>query len=626
MKQNKLIIAILLSAVGFGGVQARTISTPLPLYQGYAHYPINRWDPVDNCAGMVFNLWGAGYSRTADEAFGPKTDASSGCGDRNTNNDCSSASSGGACPLPFASTGLTCGASNINNETLTQLIFGKSSFAVGESFAGGVAGSTGSGNPFVTLSILSPQYDYREQGAFFGMELGKRFGCHKRWRSGLRARVPYRDIDMQESCAGEGGESNTTGQTVADFYQVRQETNNFGATPVTNQVFAARLDFLSLLNRIPLNVTGGTDPLVRYSSTGLTIGGQPLDTALVVLGESPFVEAIDSTNGSIPASQRWGNLPESGSTGIAADGTGLINLQRGRFVTGTNYTILGASPAAQSQLWIVPDVGGALSTSPGVVLPGATTVADEIANAVNSLGGANASVVPFLQANGIKFCQGGRRKGVGDLDLEWYLGYQRCTNMWAELLFGVRVPTGKKHINPLLLVEQPLGNNGHVELRPGLLFGCDRWKHVKFHMDLTYSFVLQRIEHLPASFLGATIQNLGPDTLGKVSWHYFWGLFEATFLHPQNDALGATLAYEVYAKQSDKVCFCQKQAADFNGNLQTLDPRILACNTNRIAHKVRGELFCAAKCCNLFAGFSHTIAGRNITKDTDWYLGLTVDF
>lgn len=588
-------------------LSAREVRTPLPLYKGYIHYPVDRNRVIENCLYLDINVWGAGYARSAINGYGPKQ-SDKHCG----------------CPQPAES--LDCRDSN--KVDLATLLFGKTDFRLAEIFAGGVVG-TAVNNPFLTISTISPRFDYREMGAFFGCDVTQRLGCEDRWRFGARGRLPYRDIEQELKA-----DSDLVGETLEDVYVVRQETNTFSGAPVTNsQVYAARLDFLSSLKRIAFTANGGTEDLVIYrnSSKGneMTIGNQKvsggLSSAQSPLNTAPFVAAIQSNSGDVPASVRWAARPIDSGTVIQADGSGLSDLQRGRFVNNIDYTTLGNDTAAQSGLWIVPNV----DPTTGMVLGDANTVGTEIANSVNAL--TESSVAGFLKEKKIDFGSG-RTKALGDFDLELFVGFDpdwclcHCEDFWGEFQFGIRAPTGKKVKDPLKLLMQPTGNNGHFELRPGIAGGCKHWGDIYLNFDLTYSWVLKAREKLPAAFVGATVKNIGPEVDGKVSWGYFWGHVNLTFLHPKSKCLGLTIGYEAYVKQKDKIHFDCPQALDFNGTLQTLDPKVLECHSNSVANKIRAELFFAGDCCNIFGGFSQVFSGKNVTRDTDLYLGLNVNF
>lgn len=589
-------------------LSAREVRTPLPLYKGYIHYPVDRNRVIENCLYLDINVWGAGYARSAINGYGPKR----------SDKHCS-------CPQPAEPA--DCGDSN--KVDLAALLFGSSDFRLAETFAGGVVG-TAVNNPFLTISTISPRFDYREMGAFFGCDVTQRLGCEDRWRFGARARLPYRDIEQELKA-----DSDLVGETLEDVYLIRQETNTFqepSHAPVTNSVFAARLDFLSSLERIAFTANGGTEALVKYrdpnKANDITIGGQNLSDNDVLDTVHPFVEAIQSNNGEAPTSVRWAARPTDGSTIINADGSGLSDLQRGRFSTTQNYTTLGQDTFAQSKLWIVPDIAVTGPTAGGFT-QSATTVGTEIANSVNAL--TEKSIEGFIKAKGIDFGSG-RTKALGDFDLEFFVGYDpdwctcHCEDFWGEFQLGIRAPTGKKVKDPLKLLMQPTGNNGHFEFRPGIAGGCKHWGDIYLNFDLTYSWVLKAREKLPAAFAGATIKNIGPEVDGKVSWGYFWGHVNLTFLHPKSKCIGLTIGYEAYVKQKDKIHFDCPQAFDFNGTLQTLDAKLLECRSNSVANKIRAEIFFAGDCCNLFGGFSQVFSGKNVTRDTDLYLGLNVNF
>jgi hypothetical protein len=592
---NKQIqwLFIILACAGVMRVDARTISTPLPGYLGYpalhVHYPVDDLDWVPNRGEIDAQFGMMPYYRSMTDAFGPTT------------NECN----------PCAQTGTS---SKI--ESISALIFGADTFTLAQAFANSTVGVSIPTNPFVAISQISPQYDGREVGVFFNLTLGKRFGCDQQWRTGVRITVPYRDILFEETPC-----SQITGETLDDVFRQRQETVAIpGGGFTTNVAWAARLDFLSALDAVGFGVSGNTVPMVIYSdpnSSGhITINEQDVSTgafAAPINGTPaiPFVEAIESVNGSAPESVRWADYPENGSTVINANGTGLANLQRGFFSGSTIYTPLGSNEAQQAQLWIVPslDNTGAIDGTAEIIFTAIQTAAANLQSGVGE----------FLTASGIDLCNG-RRKGAGDLDFEFYAGHH-CEYGFGELQLGVRVPTGRKVKNPLQVVAQPLGNNGHVELRPGIVFGSSYLEWMLIKLDATYSFVLNKTEMLPAPFTGATIANLGPAVPGKVSWQYFWADLDLTFVNPCTPTLGATVAYQPYVKLRDKICLQCPVALDFLGNPQTLDASILTKNTKRVAHTIRTEIFYNSACYNIFIGFAQVIAGHNVTRDTDIYLG-----
>jgi len=566
MNKQALRALGLLALVQSGCIAARDIRTPLPLYTGYigyVHYPVDLFNDEyqESCLGVETQMWGAGYVRSAPDGYGPSNDN---CCPTQAEDPCAN----GRVPL-------------------AEIIFGQDSFTLAQAFANASVGTNIPQNPWVSVSTLSPNYDYNERGVFFGFVLNKRFGCEDQWRAGVRIALPFRDIEMEEKCG------DLVGETIDDVFRKRQETIEVvPGTPETNTAWTARLDFLSALKQIAFDVNGNAIDLVRYvnstSSNHMTIGSQDI-TAPSITNTSPFIAAIDSTNGTIPASVRWANTPQSSATPINGDGTGLTNLVRGYFPSTNNYAALGTSSAQQRQLWIVPNVNGDTTIGGGVILGASNTVLTEIEQSLSDI---QSSVTDFLVEHDINFCSG-RSRGLGDLDMEWYLNRQWCNYMWAEVQLGVRFPTSK-HLTALdvrKLALQPLGNNGHFEVRPGLVLASEYLEWVKFKADLTYSFVLKHNEYLPAAFKGATVRNVGPAVPGCVSWGYFVGDFDMTFMNPCNPCAGWTIAYQAYVKQKDKICFQCPEARDYIGTIQTLDASILTADSKRVAHTIRTERY-----------------------------------
>lgn len=593
-------LLVMLACSGMARIEARTYSTPLPYYLGYpalcVHYPVTDLDEVPNRGELDAQFGMVPYYRSFSNAYGPHLDDScNSCAERT--------------------------APDSRKESIAALIFGQSPFTIAQAFAGGGVGTSIPTNPFVTTAEFFLDYFGQETGVAFNLTLGKRFGCDQQWRAGVRITLPYRDINFEQTPC-----SQITGDNLDDVFRIRPETvlAEDGSGAKSNPAWAARLDFLSALDMIDFGATGGTVPLVNYSDPNsggvLTIGGSdvtlpsPLVAPIDDSPSTPTIEAIASVDGSVPNSVRWADYPSNGNNPINSDGSGLANLQRGYFVSAVGaYLPLGASVPQQEKLWIVPSLD-----SSGLITPAANGILGVIQSAAADL---QSGVQEFLTDNGIDLCNG-RSKGVGDLDFEFYAGHH-CEYGFGELQLGIRVPTGKQALNPLRVLAQiqPLGNNGHTEIRPGIVLGTSYLEWMLIKLDATYSFVLKATEMLPAPFIGATVPNIGPAVPGKVSWQYFWADLDLTFVNPCTPSLGATVAYQAYVKRSDKICLQCPTALDFLGVPQTLDASILTKNTKRVGHTIRTELFYNSSCYNIFFGFAQVIAGQNITRDTDIYIG-----
>lgn len=592
MKQKRYKILSLL-ALSCGYVQARQILTTLPAYYAPYHYRLARYD--DDCKDWYFDIQGTGYYRSADQAF----------------SDCD-----GTCKVPFST-----------------LLFGASDFTLAQAFAESEVGTALATNPFVTISTLTPRFDYNEHGAVFGFDVGGKFSCEKRWHAGFRARLPIREINVQEVCGGAAGGNDLVGETLSDVFRQRQETITVNdIVSGSNTVFAARLDFLTALQRIAFTTTGGTEPMVFYNdpAVGNRIGIAHQDVSGNISAgagslptNNPIVAVIESTNGTVPESVRWGDVNTAITGVVGANGEGLVNLQRGRFAGDINYAPgLGTSTAAQSRLFVVPTVN---DSGPNIAqtTSGSRTIQNAITTAILNL---DESVTSIFELAGFDFCDG-RTKGLGDLDLEFYIGYDwGCKRpAYTDFTIGMRAPTGKRICDCLKVLQQPLGNNGHTEVRIGYQMGWDATRWVKLKGDIFYSWVLKRTENIPAAFRGATIKNLGPCVPAQVSWEYIFANLDATFF--TSECCGFDFGYQLYHKRCDTIDFCQTTATDLAGRTnQPLDASVAARLTEQTQHKLRAEFFLATGACEIFTGYDYAVAGKNAPVDSDFYLGMKVAF
>lgn len=564
---KKLLYQVSLFCLIAVSVQAREIRTPLPLYYAPYHYPTVCCD-----TGRSWNidLLGGAYYRSAQD--------------------------------------------------LGALIFGADNFTLAQAFPQSSTGGALS-NPFVTISTLSPRFEYTEHGAMFGANFCKYLG-DDRWHFGVRARIPVRDITVEEVCGG----NNLTGETLADVFQTRTETIDVDGIVSSNTVFSARLDFLSALPGTPESLVIYSDPdasghlsIAHIDSTGNIPTGGP------VANNMPPVAVIARTDSSLPTGQPWGNVNTSITGVVAADGSGLADNQRGRFASDNNYAPLAVDISHQSKLFIVPTINNV--ALPGDPIAQTNSGANQILNAIqSSIGALDSSVVSFIQEQKLDFCAG-RSKGLGDVDIELFGGYVwGCERrVWTDLLLGARLPTADRLCDCTKILKQPLGNNGHVEVRTGAQIGYDALSWLKFNITGRYSWVLKRSETIAAPFTGATIKNIGPCVKADISWNYFIGDFDITL--SASDCCGCDIGYEFYYKSCDKISLCARTATDFALRPeQPLDARVAARCTKVLAHKIRAEFFMATGVCELFSGFEQVVAGSNTLRDTDWYAGLRVRF
>ncbi|MBN2267159.1 MAG: hypothetical protein JW725_02340 [Candidatus Babeliaceae bacterium] len=575
MKQLRLPVILILGLMSMGVLSAREIRTPLPLQTGwYMYYPVSYHWERERCEGDCWSwetlVEGMGYYRSSDVAFS------------------------------------TC--DGTNKVPWVNLIFGKSDFTLAEAFPNATVPVTAlPNNPWVSISTISPRFEYREAGAmFFASCTGFFDWCDATYRLGVRGRLPVRDIEVSDVC----NVGNLEGETLHDVWRQHEETPGAG---VTDRVFAGRLDFISHLARV---VDSTVTPMVNFhtSTNHIEIAGQAVDSAVSDVNGTPYVAGIYSADQSFPAVP-WGKIPSTIDGLISAGGS--VSGDRNRFVSTTDYTALGADATAQSTLFIVPSI------TSGLILPGP---ANTIRNAIDAaILGIDDSIIDFYEETGLSFCNG-RTKGAGDLDVDLYFGRNWCNDdIWTDVSFGIRFPTAKEWCTCLELLKQPAGNNKHYEARLGIAGGWDMHRYVKLMADFTYNWVIKHRERLAAPFYGATVKNIGPCIDAEVKWDYLVAHIDLTFF--ANDCCGFDVGYEAYYKRCDNICLCQTTARDFANRIdQRLDASVLTQNTNRVAHKVRTGFFTQLGDCSVAGGWSQVVAGKNCPRDTDWYLKLGVRF
>lgn len=591
MKKRSLKLAALLSIVGATAVEAREIRTPLPFMNGHMRYPIEyHWENDGNDWCLDFDAFGGAYCRTSDVAY-------SSCHGR-------------------------------NEVSWTNLLFGKSDFRFEEIFAGADIGVGALNNPFIAISNLKTRYDYNERGAVFGATLGTNFEyCDTNYRVGLRARLPFRDIEVTDVC----GNSDLIGEQLDDVYQERQEEFGEGNDRKTNTVYAIRLDFLSTLKRVALPEQDMVNYRNADQGNNITIAEQIVGHTNITTDNTPAVAVIGSSDGSMPTDQRWGDINSSITGGkVAADGSGIVDNARGYFDdSSTDYTALSNNTAAQSQLFVVPTLNN-VDPDENELTTGATNIQAAINLALKSI---QSDVKDFIYSQGLDFCDG-RSKGLGDLDFEFFLGRNwGCEDQfWTDAIFAVRVPTADDECDLAdckKVLKQPLGNGGHTELRFGLAGGWEAYDWFKVMADLNFSKVLSATEKVAAPFKGATVKNIGPCVNADIDWWYLNGHLDLSFF--ASDCCGFDFGYEIYHKDKDDICLCSKTAQEFQVGssepvAKALDSAVLAKDTERTAHKFRVGFFTLLGDCELFGGWSHVFAGKNVPRETDWYCSMNVSF
>lgn len=589
MKKRNLKILAALSLVGvFSNIVAREFTTPISLERGYAfnHYPFARADYEDckdDCKWLYVDIWGAGWYKNANSAFT--------CKDSTT------------------------------KAPLSQLFFGAESFTVAQALA---PNSIPAGFPLLGALPLFPTFDYNETGAIFGAFFETRVGCDDQWGIGLRARIPFRSVKQAlDSCCEL--EEDATNLFVLDNERLSCSNCTPPSNPVEQTIvdaYALRLDLASAL----FQQQSGDTPFQQLVNYGTASSPTRISSVSVTDANNNPIYLIYSAGGVQPVPPFSETQPEVNALPfLNSAGTNTTNA---RFQAGVDYTALANNPAAQSNFWIAPTIntnsGGELD-----VVAAADFIRSNVEQLLQFHSINNRDPFGFLLANGISF-DTERNNGIGNIDTEIYARYDGCicNGIWfAEGIFGARYPTDKQISTPGRLLLAPTGNNHHYEVKLGGYLGVQPWQWFALKADVWYYWALKHREIFNAPFKGATVANIGPAICGDVSWQYFIGDVDFTFLIPcLCDYIGFDVGYQAWVKRKDHISLNVTSAVDFFGVTQPLDPCLLESNTKRIAHTVKAELF--KQCCNwqIFAGWSHTFAGQNALNDSDWYLGLVAYF
>lgn len=600
MKKQLLNLAATIALIHSVTVVAREIRAPLPFrngFQRFEHYPYI-CENVDQC--WDFDVWGGAYHRQAGDAF----------------------------------------ISGTKKQSLSGIYFGADSFTLAQTLPVGTV------VPTEFNVLLTPRFNYSENGAMFGFNVNHRLECSC-WDIGIRANIPFRamNVTLADCCdlvASASGGDVIPGARCLINNSSPENVPGIAAIPATDAVplsYAYRLDCLTnkttVLNPYPAELA--ERQLVKFArvdGAGTHVAFDDKDADQINNYPVYVVAVPDGQEPQVPFARTLTEvalMPPLPGDGVIPAGT------RAHFQLNTDYSALASDPAQQHRLWVVPTLTrDASGNDTNVISDDGANLRNFITPYIWNENRVNASAVTvspidFLRERGITFASQ-NLMGAGDFDLDFYAHRAFCDccygDWYVEGIVGVRFPTAKAQKNPgQLLAMQPLGNNRHFEIKLGAQVGiqpCD-WFAVKADAQFYHAF--PHTERVGAAFATATVQNIGTPVDAKISWNYFLGNVDFTFLVPcASSCVGFDLGYQPYYKGKDKVKFAQVTALDYFGNTQTLSASVLERNTNRLAHRVKSEIFHKNCTWEIFGGWLHTFAGKNIMRETDWYLGFGLFF
>jgi hypothetical protein len=513
--------------------------------------------------------------------------------------------------------------------SLSNLIFGQSCFSAAQTvgttnsptFDGDGTNRQLKVNPFLNPSIFCPDIRFKDQGLMLGM-----YAWHhidNKLRVGVRATLPIRSFKtvVKRSCLLDAGPYGCP-----DLHNVLQQgQQTIGGNNV--QTYAYRLDFLSMLPRYCTLFPANQFPVVNYADSSfigqpITISNQDVtNNPLLQMSNQNPITVVKVPVGSVPA-QPYAVPIATAQSLPALPSSGITAAPQARFVISNDYTQLGQNQTAQETLWVVPT-----ADATGLVPP-AQIVQDNIDALLPCITGCSDCIIERCGTSLSSFSL----HGLSDLDTDFIVQYQPRTWMYVQGCFGVRWPTGRRVNNARRPYAQPLGNNGHVELKVGGRISFSPCANVIFNTDYYFSHVLNAREYVAAPFTQATVKNIGPCVPANISWNYFLSHFDALLFLCTQPYIGLDIGYVFYEKSHDRVHLKQCQATDCYGNTQPLNAALLETKTKVIMHKIRTELVYDTHdrftCVELgiYGGYSFVIAGMNVPQDKEIHVGCTIFF
>jgi hypothetical protein len=604
---------VLLSALCGGALHATfQFRSPLSLEdRGYMHWLLapsdQTWwyeDMPSQKTNTDWNVhfWGAGYIRNACSAFT-------------------------MCE--------PCDENKVTHHTtsLSQLFFGQDVFRGEDVFPGGTFTiqqliAVNAINPYLAFAQIAPSFKYKERGAHIGVDFCRNLGQEDRFHVGGRVYIPYKIIDVEQD--------GTEEETLDDVFITRIINLDDGTGAPNQTEYAMRYDFLSALTfqvTTTPSLTVVAAPVVQYDTPA---AGQVYVTGVQVSGTSaaqtptsiPAAYMTKSDAGIAPALP-FRKTPAQVNGALGADGQG-VNTDTYFLLTSAGYdTQLANDRTAQGTLFLVPRSDPAT----GALVSEAQTILTNVQTIVNRDLLISEPASSFFADNGIDLFGSECIYGIGDLFTEVYGGIGHYDDWFADGIFGVQFPTGKKAENSNRVYYQPTGNNGHVVVCIGLDAGWKPRPWFAFEIRPYFYHACKRTEHRAAPFTGQTVINIGPEIDVDVSWNYFVFRTDFSFFHPHNPDLGFQVGYELFAKGNDRVALgscisCNNPTTtDLLGRAnQPLDVSIYEHNTNTLTNKLRGQIFYRHGYFEIFGGGTQIVSGRHAMKESEGHIGLTIYF
>lgn len=614
---NRITITILVSLLGASGLtvaQRGDFRSPLTITRGYMHWQLQpvkdtAWYPLMNVdvkedsldCPMYYEQWVTGFVRTAGKEF-RNTELND---DGEIKNSCTS-----------------------KTASLAGLFLGTPSFRGVQAFANSTLPTLtlANINPLLGSAIITPAVEYNEHGVTFGGRVEYRWGQDRMLHVGTRLSLPFKVVEVSTT-------DDAYQETLEDMFQVRE-------IDALNQQkdIAIRFDFLNSLeanqgtplirqvNTPQIDLKVGDNTVSGTTAAGDSIGLSDIIPSMYVVRSGTVNQLIQFNNAA--ESESFRRLASEVSGPLNANGLGGSDGSVFFLKTGTDYAgtgnLLNNIPV-EASLFMVPR---ALTSNVNELASTTASVVNRIVASVQDADLSNRLATDFFTEQGINLFSNARTIGLGDMDTELYVGYGHQWDWFIDGIFGIKIPTGtkQKESEALNIFKMQTGNNRHWEMAIGLEGGWQVCNWFAFKLGYGFHHAFKRKQLLPASFVGSTVQGIGPAVEGHVSWNYQTANADFTFFHPRNADMGWMVGYEFFAKMKDKVSFEQETAKDFLGNTQPLDSDLLEKNTKGMLHKIRGQIFHRWNYFEIFAGGSQAVGGRNAMKESEGHIGFVVYF
>lgn len=532
---------------------------------------------------------------------------------------------------------------------LTALIFNKETFKFKEFFPGAdIPLDAPNYNPLLRVLEYSPRAKYFDWGAYIGGKIDfpvwkDDSGCVK-GRIGVRVNIPFRTIEVERQDFDPVTSSidNALSQVVKTDL-IRVDKNADGTAVVGGSDVGAtayRLDFVASLKdrtgNSVFNATAPTDIPGNSNDGHVRFFGQDVAVAQANPEDAGVGLVVQTAIGN-PESIAW---KRAAATSVANNEYATADMQFttvsagkvGFFGNNTDYSSFAPAAAGQparipdgDTSWVVFKRGADAANDRKIVTAEAQAIDRLLQDRLRGIG---QDPFGFMAEEGFLF-DNYKRSGLGDIDLDVFYEHFFNKHMFAELLLGVRFPTGahKSSCNNPYRGIAKLGNGEHFEIKLGASFAWDACKWFSMKLDAYYSFVLEAKERRAASFVGSTIKNIGPCQDADVDWGYFVGRLDFQLTHPKTCSLSSVMGYEFYYKTEDHVTFKKSTAESWDGRIAALDSKGARKNTESISHKARVEsTYKPNKWLEIFVGGAVTFAGQNSFRDMDAHGGFNVRY